>query len=52
MGFSGSSEGKKSAVHETQVWAVGWEDPLEKAVATHSSILSWSSPWLEESFGL
>jgi len=30
----------------------GWEDPLEKAVATHSSILAWGVPWTEEPGGL
>ena len=30
----------------------GWEDPLEKAVATHSSILAWGTPWTEEHGGL
>ena len=30
----------------------GWEDPLEKAVATHSSILAWGTPWTEEPGGL
>ena len=31
---------------------LGWEDPLEKEVATHSSILAWSIPWTEEPGGL
>ena len=35
------------AVQETQVWALGWEDPLEKGMATHSSILAWRIPWRE-----
>ena len=35
-------------MQETQVWALGQEDPLEKAVATHSSILAWRIPWTEE----
>ena len=30
----------------------GWEDPLEKAMATHSSILAWEIPWIEELGGL
>ena len=30
----------------------GWEDPLEKAMATHSSILEWEIPWIEEPGGL
>ena len=33
------------AVQETWVWSMGWEDPLEKGNATHSSILAWSTPW-------
>ena len=34
--------------HETQVPSLGWEDPLEKEMATHSSILAWRIPWTEE----
>ena len=30
------------------VWSLGWEDPLEKEMATHSSILAWRTPWTEE----
>ena len=33
---------------ETQVRALGWEDPLEKGMATHSSMLAWEIPWTEE----
>ena len=33
---------------ETQVRSLGWEDPLEKKMATHSSILAWRIPWMEE----
>ena len=33
---------------ETQVQSLGWEDILEKGVATHSSILAWKIPWKEE----
>ena len=33
---------------ETQVWSLGWEDPLEKEMATHSSILAWKIPRTEE----
>ena len=36
------------AVQETQVQFLGWEDPLEKEMATHSSILAWRIPWTEE----
>ena len=33
------------AMHETWVGTLGWEDPLEKGKATHSSILAWRMPW-------
>ena len=33
---------------ETQVQSLGWEDPLEKEIATHSSTLAWRVPWTEE----
>ena len=33
---------------EMRVWSLGWEDPLEKEMATHSSILAWRIPWTEE----
>ena len=36
------------AVRETRVWSLGWEDPLEKEMATHSSNLAWKIPWTEE----
>ena len=36
------------AVQETQVRTLGWEDPLEKEMATHSRILAWRIPWTEE----
>ena len=36
------------AVQETQVWLLHWEGPLEKGMATHSSILIWRIPWIEE----
>ena len=36
------------AMEETQVLSVGWEDPLEKEMAIHSSILAWKIPWTEE----
>ena len=35
-------------MQETQVRSLGWEDPLEKGMATHSSILAWRIPWTEE----
>ena len=37
---------------ERQVRSLGWEDPLEKETGTHSSILVWRIPWMEESGGL
>ena len=36
------------AMQETWVWSLGWEDPLEKGTAAHSSILAWRIPWTEE----
>ena len=39
-------------MRETQVRSLGWEDSLEKEMATHSSILAWRIPWTEESGGL
>ena len=33
------------AMQETWIWSLGWEDPLEKGKATHSSILAWRIPW-------
>ena len=36
-------------MQETQVRSLGWEDPLEEGMATHSSILAWRIPWTEES---
>ena len=38
-------------MQETWVRSLGWEDPLEKEMATHSSILAWRSPWTEEPGG-
>ena len=35
-------------MRETQFLFLGWEDPLEKKMATHSSIIAWRSPWTEE----
>ena len=36
------------AMQETWVRSLGWEDPLEKEIATHSSTLAWKLPWTEE----
>ena len=47
--FPVGSGGNESACNaETQVRSLGWEDPEEKGVATHSSILAWEIPWPEE----
>ena len=36
---------------KTWVWCLGWEDPLEKGIATHSSVLAWRTPWTVQSMG-
>ena len=40
------------AMQETRVQSLGWDDPLEKGLATLSSILAWRIPWTEEPGGL
>ena len=40
------------AVQETWAQSLGWEDPLEKGTATHSSIFAWRIPWTKEPGGL
>ena len=40
------------AKQETQIQSLDWEDPLEKEMATHSSILAWKIPWTEKPGGL
>ena len=56
VGFTGDASDKEPAcqcrIHETWVPSLGWEDPLEKGMATHSSILAWRTPWTEETGGL
>jgi len=56
LGFPGSPGGKEPICqhkkHETRVQSLGGEDPLEKGMATHSSILAWRIPWTEEPGGL
>ena len=37
-----------STMRETQVQSLGWEDPLEKEMATHSNTIAWKIPWTEE----
>ena len=39
-------------MQETQVQSLGWEDPLETEMATHSSLFAWEIPWTEEPGGL
>ena len=52
MGFPDGSAGKKlCAMQELCVQSLGQEDPLEKEIATHSSILAWRIPWTEEPAG-
>ena len=48
IGFSGGSDDKES----TWARSLGWEDPLEEGMTTHSSILAWRIPWTEEPRGL
>ena len=40
------------AMQETRVQSLDWEDPLEKGMVTHSSILAWKIPWTKEPGGL
>ena len=49
MDFLGGSDNKESAYNaETRLQSLGWEEPLEKGMATHSGILVWRIPWMEE----
>ena len=43
---------KRPSAQETRVQSLGWEDPLEEAMATHYSVLAWRIPWTEEPGGL
>ena len=53
MGFPGGSDRKNvPTMWETWVGSLGWEDPLLKGTAAHSSILAWQTPWTEEPGGL
>ena len=53
MSFPGNTEGKESAHNaETQLWSLDREDPLGKETTTHSSILAWRIPRIEEPGGL
>ena len=40
------------AMQETWVWSLGWEDPLDEEMATHSNTLAWKIPWMDEHGGL
>ena len=52
VGVPGGSDGKDlPALLETWVRFLGWEDPLEEGMTTHSIILAWRIPWTEESGG-
>ena len=52
MGFPSGASCKEPAYHAGDVRdtgsVLGWEDPLEKVMATHSSTLAWRTPWAEE----
>ena len=53
MGAPGGSDGKESACNVGNQGSIpGWEDPLEKGMATNSSILAWEVSWIEEPGGL
>ena len=57
LGYPVGTNGKEpirllQKTQETWVQFLGWEDPLEKEIATHSSILAWRIPWREEPGGL
>ena len=53
LGFPGSSDGKESTCNAGDLGSIlGREDPLEKGMATYSSILAWRIPWAEEPGGL
>ena len=52
LGFPCGSVGKESACNAGDLGlTLGWEDPLEKRKATHSSILAWRIPWTIQSMG-
>ena len=53
LGFPGGSVVKNPPVMQSlRVRSLGWEDPLEEEMATHSSILAWRIPWTEKPGGL
>ena len=47
-GFPGGSVVKNPLMQETQVQSLGWEDPLEKGMASHSSVFAWEIQWTEK----
>ena len=51
-GFPGKLVKDPPAMWEIWVRSLGWEDPLEKEMATHSSTIAWKIPWMEEPGGL
>ena len=52
LGFPGGSDSKESAGNMREPGSIpGWEDPLEKGMATYTSILAWRIPWTEEPGG-
>ena len=44
VGFPGGSDGKEPAMQKTWIWSLGWKDPLEEGMTTHSSIFAWKIP--------
>ena len=51
--FPGGSDSRESAaMQEAMAWSLGQEDPLEKGMFTHSSVLAWTISWTEETSGL
>ena len=53
LGFPGGTDVKNlPTMQETWVQSLGWEDPLEEGMETHSSILAWRIPWTEVPGGL
>ena len=53
MGFPGGADGEEAACNAgDQVQSLGWEDPLERGMATHSSILAWRIPQTKKPGGL
>ena len=54
QGFPRGSVVKKNppVIEEMKVRSLGWEDPLEEGMATHSHLLAWRMPWTEEAGGL